>query len=113
MLNVLQLPLASMRIIFAHPQQRSCALQGPTPEDVIVASAATAIEEMPSTGSAGRRLAAAASVAEVLLRPNAESDVDFPAENAPHEALTPAALVPRRRRTVLRPMRGATADQHV
>ena len=88
-------------------------LQGPTPEDVIVASGATVIEETPSSGSAGRRLAAAASMAELPLRPNAESDVDSPTANAPREPVALAALVPPRRRTVLRPMRGATADQHV
>ena len=83
-------------------------MQGPTPEDVIVPSGATVIEETPSTGSAGRRLAAAATVAELRLRPNTESDVESPAENGPPKALAFAAGV-RRRRTVLRPMRGATA----
>ena len=78
------------------------------PEDVLDASGATNVEETPSTGSAGGRLAAAATMAELRLRPDTESDVDSPVESAPREAVAPAAGG-RRRRTVLRPIRGATA----
>ena len=86
--------------------------QGPTPEELIVATGGTVIEETPSSGCAANRLLVAATTAELSLRPNMLSDVESPADSAPPEALGPA-VGNRRRRTVLRPMRGAMASASV